>query len=238
VMARLRSDGSLDRSFAHDGLLRRPMPGYFDAWSALRPNGGLMLFGFTCCRFPSLPFVQRMSKSGHLERHYAAATKRSLHGLAGTRQEDPGWEQLSLVQQQGGAIEVFGGEEGMKGLGVKLRPDGSRDPSFGKGGVKKLGFEVTSAIPAGRGTALLAAYVYGRRSHSGYKVMRLLPDGRIDPGFGQVGLPGADNEGGVWITPQGKRAAIVFDPGLPFCRQGCEADPKLYRVVIPRRSGP
>lgn len=78
----------------------------------------------------------------------------------------------------------------------------------------------------------MTGYVIGRRD-SGYKAMRLRRDGRFDRSFGRVTLPGASNEEGLEIFSQGSGAALVFDRGIPFCRQGCAAEPKLFRVVDP-----
>lgn len=228
VLARLRQTGALDRSLGRGGIVRHPMPGFYDPAAEVEPNGGALLYGFVCCRFPSKPFVQRMAPNGNLRKHYAATTKRSLHGLYGTRHDDIGWDEMAVVGSPSGGVELFGGEYSHSVV-VRLRPDGSRDPRFGRGGVRMLDFGVSDATGDGRGGTFVVVY---RR---GYKVMRLRPDGRFDRGFGAVGLPRASNEEGLDIYPQGKGAAIVFDRGIPFCRQGCESSPKLYRVLDARR---
>jgi hypothetical protein len=228
VMARLRRDGSPDRSLGGDGIVRHPMPGFYDPAAEVEPSGGALLYGDVCCRFPDKPFVQRMAPNGHLRKRYAATTRRALHGLYGTRREDIGWEELAVVERPNGGVELFGGQYNWS-VAVRLRPDGSRDPRFGHGGVRMLKFGVSAATGDGRGGTLLAVY---RR---GYQVRRLRPDGHFDRGFGAVSLPRASNEEGVYIFGQDNGGAIVFDPGLPFCRQGCEAEPKLYRVLDPRR---
>jgi hypothetical protein len=230
VMARLRSDGSPDRSFGGDGIVRHPMQGFYSPSAEVEPSGGALLYGSVCCRFPSKPFVQRMSKSGHLRREYAAATKRALHGLYGTRKEDLGWDESAVVLRSDGRVEVFGGEY-RHSVAIRLLRNGKRDPGFGRRGVRTLGFEVSDAIADGRGGTLATGYTSGRRG--GYKVMRLRHDGRFDRGFGWVDLPHASNEEGLTILPQGQGGVLVFDRGIPFCRQGCPAEPKLFRVVDP-----
>jgi hypothetical protein len=228
VFARLRQNGSLDRSLGRDGIVRHPMPGFYDPAAEVEPDGGALLYGSVCCRFPSKPFVQRMAPNGKLRKRYAAATTRSLHGLYGTRRDDIGWSELSVVELPGGAVQLFGGGY-RHSVVVGLRPDGSRSPSFAHDGVRTLSLGVSGATGDGRGGTFVVAY---RR---GYEVMRMRPDGRFDRSFGAVDLPRASNEEGLDIFPQGKKAAIVFDRGIPFCRQGCEASPKLYRVLAPRR---
>jgi serralysin len=224
VMARLRSDGSVDRGFGGDGIVRHPMPGFYSPSAQVEPDGGALLYGSVCCRFPSKPFIQRMSKRGHLRRKYAAATKRALHGLYGTRKEDLGWDESAVVLRPDGRVEVFGGEYGHS-VAIRLLRNGERDPSFGLRGVRRLDFGVSDAIADERGGTL----VTGRGG--GYKMMRLRHDGRLDRSFGRVGLPHASNEEGVQIFRQGRGGALVFDRGIPFCRQGCPAEPKLFRVI-------
>lgn len=230
VMARLRSDGSPDRGFGGDGIVRHPMPGFYEPLAEVEPSGGALLYGSVCCRFPSKPFVQRMSKRGHLQRKYAAATRRALHGLYGTREEDIGWDESAFVLRPDGRAEVFGGDY-RRSVAVRLLRDGKRDPGFGRHGVRMLDFEVSDAIADQRGGTLMTGYVSERRG--GYKAMRLRHDGRFDRGFGWVDLPHASNEEGLEIFSQGPGAALVFDRGIPFCRQGCAADPKLFRVIDP-----
>jgi uncharacterized delta-60 repeat protein len=239
TFARLRNDGQLDPSFARGGLLRKAIPGYYDPAVSLRPDGVTTLYGLTCCRLPGVPFVWRMSRSGSLDGRYAAATKLSLHGLPGTRKHDIGWETISLVQQAGRKVLMFASGEGLEGelqgLAVKLRANGSRDTSFGKRGIKSLGFEVTDATPDGVGGTLLAGYLQLSKERTGEAVFRMRPDGRIDPSFGRVTLPRAGNQEGIEILSQGRGAAIVYDQGIPSCRESCEDDPKLYRVVESNR---
>ena len=230
VMARLRSDGSPDRGFGGDGIVRHPMPGFDGPLAEIEPSGGALLYGSVCCRFPSKPFVQRMSKRGHLQHRYAAATKRALHGLYGTRKEDIGWDESGVVLRPDGRVEVFGGDY-RHSVAIGLLRNGERDPSFGHRGVRTLKLGLPDAIADQRGGTLVTGYAVGRGS--GYKVMRLRHDGRFDQGFGRVGLPHASNEEGLEIFSQGRGGALIFDRGIPFCRQGCAAEPKLFRVVDP-----
>jgi hypothetical protein len=230
VIARLRGDGSPDRGLGGDGIVRHPMPGFYEPDAEVESSGGTLLHGSVCCRFPSKPFVQRMSRRGHLKHRYAAATRRALHGLPGTRQGDIGWEESAVVLRADGRVEVFGGRD-RRSVAVRLLRNGKRDPSFGRRGMRILGLQVSDAIADRRGGTLVTGYVSGRRS--GYKVMRLRRDGRFDRGFGWVDLPDASNEEGLELFPQGPNGVIVFDRGIPFCRQGCEATPKLFRVVDP-----
>jgi hypothetical protein len=227
VFARLRADGSHDRGFGGDGIVRRPMPGFYAPdGMEIEPDRGALLYGSVCCRFPSKPFVQRLSPRGQLRPRYAAATRRALHGLPGTRQGEGSWEETAVVRRPDGRVEVFGSDY-HRTVAVRLLRNGRRDPSFGRGGVRTFRPMISDAVADGRGGTLAVAYVRGR----GYEAMRLRPDGSFDRRFGWVDLPGAFNEGGMDIFSQGRGRAIVFSRGVGFCRQGCPAEPKLFRVV-------
>lgn len=230
VLARLHSDGSADRSLGGDGIVRHPMPGFYGSLAEIEPSGGALLYGETCCRVPSKPFVQRISERGHLQRRYAAATKRALHGLYGTRKDDFSWFHLAVVLRPNGKVEIYGGHD-RPSVAIRLLRNGKRDPSFGHRGVRMLKFGVTDAIAARHGGTLLTGH--DRRGVN--MVMRLRHDGRTDRGFGRVDLPNAFNEEGLELLPHGPRAALVFDAGFPSvgCRQACESRPKLFRVVAP-----
>jgi uncharacterized delta-60 repeat protein len=73
---------------------------------------------------------------------------------------------------------------------ARYEPNGSVDPSFGKDGEVKTGFQ-------GRWWSALAVALQAdgkivvagpRRPGSGWALVRYLPDGRLDPGFGAGGL--------------------------------------------------
>jgi hypothetical protein len=135
---------------------------------------------------------------------------------------------LTVVLRPDGRAEVFGGDY-PRSVAVRLRRNGKRDSSFGRRGVRMLRLAVSDAIADGRGGTLVTGY--GRKG--GYQVIRLRHNGRFDRDFGWVDLPHASNDEGLEIFSQGPGAALVFDRGLPFCRQGCAAEPKLFRVVDP-----
>ncbi len=231
VITRLRGDGSLDRSFAKAGVLRRPPLRSSEFSASLEPNGKILLQALAG-ELPGGLLIEGLSPRGKLLPRFARNATKALHGLKGTRPEDIGWNGFTLLPRRHGGVTVVGFPYEEHGSVAALLANGKADPSFANGGRRKLPFETTGAAPDGHGGGLLAGYLY-RGHQTGYKVAHLLPDGAFDKSFGFVGLPGASNEEGVFIQPAGPGAAIVYDPGLPFCRSACRPPkPKLYRVEL------
>jgi uncharacterized delta-60 repeat protein len=227
IFVRLRPDGSRDPRFGRDGLVRLRMPGYGGATATLAPEGTAILTGKRCCgeRSPTLPFVSRLSRRGRLDRSFAAAARRSLRGVPGTKIENFGWEGITPIFRSHGRLDVYAGTW-TQTVSVRLRRDGSRDSSFGHDGVSQIPLKFGDTASDGAGGAFVVGY---RRS--GYQVRRVRPDGSLDPAFGQVRLEGAYNEEGLSIFSQGRGRAIVLARDESVCRQVCPSNPKMFRVV-------
>ncbi|HKT83042.1 MAG TPA: hypothetical protein VJQ84_04315 [Solirubrobacterales bacterium] len=225
--ARLKPDGGLDRSFGRGGVVWLPQPAYFSPDQIVPARVGNFLAGTRpLSHEASVPFVTRLSDRGHLARRYAARTRRSLVGLPQTSREAIGWEGISLIPRGRGEVDVYGFFYNGKGVAVRLRPDGSRDRSFGHRGVASFPFDLNDVVSDGAGGALAVGYKRGR-----YGVSRVDPGGRIDRRFGRVALPGAYNEYGLEIYAAGRGAAVVLARGESVCRFGCPSEPKLFRVL-------
>jgi uncharacterized delta-60 repeat protein len=106
---------------------------------------------------------------------------------------------------------------------VRLRPDGSIDRSFGRGGIVVRGFGRGRPCAANRalvqpdGRILLAGYV-GRpgkeaRESSTFALMRLLPDGSPDPGFGRGGRLASRIRGSGEATDLALRGGRILATG-------------------------
>lgn len=225
--ARLKPDGGLDRSFGRGGVVWLPQPAYFSPDQIVPAHGGSFLAGTRPLRHEaSVPFVTRLSDRGHLARRYAARTRRSLAGLPQTNRQSIGWEGISLIPRGRRGVDVYGFFYNGKGVAVRLRPDGSRDRSFGHRGVASFPFDLDDVVPDGAGGAYAVGYKRGR-----YGVSRVNPRGRLDRRFGRVALPGAFNEYGLGILGAGRNAAVVISWGESVCRYDCPSEPKLYRVL-------
>jgi hypothetical protein len=226
TFVRLRSDGSRDPSFGRDGLVRMSMPGYGHAVATPGSGGSSILTGFRCCeRYPAFPFVSWLSRNGHLTRHFGETTSHSLHGVPGTKLSDYGWESVDVIPRAHGRIDLYAGTRA-QAVAVRLLPDGRRDRSFGRDGVRLIPLQEATAASDGYGGALVAGYGAG-----GFQVRRVGSDGRIDRRFGRVPLPDAYNEEGLDVVTQGRGSAIVLARDILFCRQVCPSDPKMFRVL-------
>lgn len=227
LFARLGHDGRPERSFGRGGEVWVSMRAYWvpDAVIPLR-GGSTWLAGFRERDYDNTaPYVIRLSKEGNIDRRFAAVARRSLTGLYETDRDAVGWEGLSLIPRSRGRVDLYG-HAYRKGVAVRLRRDGKRDRSFGRNGTLLLPFETTDVVADSSGGALAVGYRRGR-----YGVLRVGPDGRVDRGFGRVGLPGAYNEYGLAIFAAGGRGTYVLARGESFCRGSCPAEPKLYRLL-------
>jgi hypothetical protein len=226
LLARLRPDGKRDRGFGREGDAWFSLPAHYPPDQIVPFAGGNFLGGFRSRGYDaSAPYVMRLSNRGHLARRFAAEARRSLTGLYQTNRESVGWEDISLIPRAGGSLEVYGAAY-RKGVAVRLLSDGRRDRSFGRDGVILFPFELNDAVADGSRGTLAVGYKRGR-----YSVLRVDRWGQVDPRFGRVGLPGAYNEYGLQIFPAGKGSAVVLARGESTCRYGCEAEPRLYRVL-------
>ena len=117
---------------------------------------------------------------------------------------------VAIARQSDGKLLVAGKREGVTSgsLGVLMRrlPDGSPDPSFGKGGsIRVPSPEAIALDPTGR---ILLGGASPSKCHPGAVVRRLRPDGSPDPTFGgRCGTPvpfGIDQ-----ITVEGDGSLLV-----------------------------
>ena len=126
----------------------------------------------------------------------------------------------AVAIQPDGSIVAVGAAAGRTGTGefavARFLPDGSLDPSFGDGGL------VTTAIRGGHGdearSVAVAAngriVVAGTDSWERFAIARYLPDGSLDPSFGNDGIVGADfqpSDDIAWdvaLQPDGRIVAV------------------------------
>ncbi len=225
--ARLKSNGDLKRNFGRHGEVWIPRRAYYSPDQIVPAPGGSFLAGTRPRSYEgSAPFVTRLSGRGHLARRYAARAGRSLVGLPQTSRKSIGWEGISLIPRGRRGVDVYGFFYNGKGVAVRLRPDGSRDRSFGRRGVASFPFDLNDVVSDDAGGALAVGF---KRGH--YGVSRVDPGGRLDRRFGRVALPGAYNEYGLEIYASGRGSAVVLARGESVCRFGCPSEPKLFRVL-------
>ena len=109
----------------------------------------------------------------------------------------PDWASDVAIQRDGKIVAAgrsLPGEDESQGAEIALaryKPDGSLDPTFGEGGTVLTTFEDTagaSAVLIQADGKILAGGNTGSGLESDFALARYLPDGELDPSFGDGGL--------------------------------------------------
>jgi uncharacterized delta-60 repeat protein len=227
VVLRLRENGTRDRSFGGDGIVRPRLHGrYSPNLVATAPQGGILLSDSYCCGFGHEPYVVRLREDGKIDRRFGRQASRAMRRLP------PGESQVfteDMVVHPDGDIDVFGGLDfDRKAFALRLNPDGSRDSSFGHGGMRTLPWRLFAAAADGRDGTILDVY-----QHYGDVLYRVGPDLKVH-GAPHLRLYIGEEEGAP-IEAQPKGRIFVFDRGLGFCRQACQAIPRVDRLRLRSR---
>ena len=216
ALARYKTDGSLDSGFGAGGRVRTPMgSGGVGVYAmALQADGKVVAVGkqySTVSGHHSGQFaVARYLPSGQLDTGFGGGSGYVLLDYAG---KNDAAHAVALLPD--GKIVVAGQAADSSGQGfpalVRLNADGSLDASFGSGG-----WRVLSSVPTGAlyalalqpdGKLLLAGNAPDASfSYAAFLLARLLPDGGLDPEFGDGGLSTTEFGGDAWIR------ALVLQP--------------------------
>ncbi|MDB5337217.1 MAG: hypothetical protein JWN70_2836, partial [Planctomycetaceae bacterium] len=221
------ADGVLDAAFSGDGLKtiafnnggarRDEVTGL-----VVQPNGAIVVAGSAeVSRSGNYDFaVARVTAKGEMDKSFAGTGKRTVaFNLGGAR--DDGATSVALQGTDivmGGFAQVdFDGNFDF--AAVRLKSNGNLDKTFSKDGRQTAAFdlggtgddEAFAITPQANGRLVLAGFVQlTDTGNYDYGVVRLTPNGSIDPGFGvdgQVLMPidltgdGADVAYGVAIDP-------------------------------------
>jgi uncharacterized delta-60 repeat protein len=209
LIARLRQDGSLDRSFSGNGKAVVNPPGRQE-WHAasIGPDGSVVVVGQV--GFPSDFVVARIRPNGRLDPSFAGdgVVELDLSGSHDTA--------FAVVQQPDGRV-VVGGQGVPDGAIARLERDGSLDPSFSGDGKAKLPLGVHDLALLRDGSLLAVGDAAHPQVGTDLGVARLLPDGLPDPSFGDDG-------------------AQQFDFGRPFETGQSVAVQADGRIVVGGRS--
>lgn len=208
VLARYRPDGSLDPTFGDLGLVTTDLGGTDDAVKALalQDDGKIVAAGAqrNLSRGEGVFALARYEPDGILDGSFGS------DGIVIIRapNSDSNFADDVAIGADG-RIVATGPDRGRAPAGglragfavVRLLSDGSPDPTFGSGG-----WVQTDVIGGDARADALAVQADGRivvagTGASGFAVVRYLPDGLLDPSFG---------EGGQVITDFGDEE-IVFD---------------------------
>jgi uncharacterized delta-60 repeat protein len=184
-VARFNADGSLDPSFAGNGRVRNDFGGAEDALDvALQPDGKIVVVGGP--GIYGAPWaVARYDPTGNLDPSFDGDGK-VVTDFGGEAQGAWG-----VALQPDGKIVVAGwrGEQGgpaNRGIAVaRYLPNGSLDPSFSGDG---RSVEQLANSDTGRGVVLQPNGKIVVAGQTGgdpdFMLTRFLPDGRVDPSFG------------------------------------------------------
>ena len=203
-VARLNTDGSLDTTFNGTGLAMPAIPSITAGADAnailIEPDGRTVVVGVGR-RGPgnpvSYPVVVRFKVDGSLDNPFG-------NGGTGVYTFGTGSNEgaYSVAYDQNGKILVGGAYTpvSMSGAGfLRINPDGTLDTSFGSGGaVAVLGPAGANALALQPSGKILAGMF-------DFHVVRLFPDGSVDPGFSSPGVgtqPFAYSSGGI-VTQAG-----------------------------------
>lgn len=189
VVMRLRSTGAIDAAFGEDGIFRlkgsSATPG--PRALAVQADGGILVAGSSGHGWwPDLA-VARLADAGTLDLSF---------GTSGIGSADLGgpYEGVGAVALQPDGMIVAAGEVGQDFGIARYGPSGDLDPSFGNGGKVITSFDSLVApanalaiLPDGRLLAVGGGPSLAGVVSWGFDVARYLPDGTLDPSFGQGG---------------------------------------------------
>jgi uncharacterized delta-60 repeat protein len=214
LVARYTTDGHLDPTFNHDGVLQTNFGGREGASRlAIQPNGKIVVVGWARGRsdFDYRLAVARYTPRGYRDPTFDGDGKAILDVPAIFGRAE------SVAVQADGRI-VIGAEDGNSGYSlVRLMPDGSLDPSFGTGGIAHTDAIGSHNIALGstdlalQGDKILVCGVAGQPFDGfDFALARFDSDGSLDPTFADGGVArtdflGYDDEArALAVQPDGK----------------------------------
>ena len=226
ALARYNPDGSLDTGFGVGGTLRTFFGGNSEGANALviQPDGKIVAAGFSDGGSPGdLDFaLARYNADGSLDPSFSGGGFRTFFGGSSESAK-------ALVIQPDGKLVAAGFSNG-GGAGdfdfavARYSPDGNLDPSFGGGGFRTFlggsseGANALVIQPDGKLVAAGFSNAEGPANFD-FALVRYLPDGSLDTGFGFGGTLrtffGGDSEGAnaLVIQADGKLIAAGFSNG-------------------------
>jgi uncharacterized delta-60 repeat protein len=206
--------GDLDETFSGDGVVQGAEPG--DPRESINPTVAVPSDGSVVVA--GVRSVARYTAAGKLDRSFAGDGTTAVE-LARI---------VDLVVQPDGAVLLIGLTQ-LGGIGenefgfIRLRPDGTPDPTFdGDGGVS-LDIEGRSVLPSDLELDA-AGRIIGMGSGHGISVVRLLSDGSPDPSFSEDGraiLDGRYTGGKLAARPDGSlvvASSVEIEPPGSYAR--------------------
>lgn len=183
---RFLRDGTVDSTFAEDGLRLFPEP--FRSGSAysafLQPDGKLVLLISQFLGSDGDISLIRMDGEARLDSSFHQDGVLTLNNLPGTQ-----WGNKLVLLPDGKLLVSAVRNFGTEALFFRLRPDGEIDTSFGDEGFylnkSDEGINFNSVVVNSAGEVFAAGRVF--RGTNDFLIVKLTPDGDPDPNFGVDG---------------------------------------------------
>jgi len=197
VVIRYDTDGSLDDSFATNGIRRESSPGQYDRYNAvaIQPDGRILTAGRIFNGFNNHGILARYLADGSPDLSFGTNGRISIDA------QPAGAGFNAIVLQPDGSIVCVGNTTGPSGssayLLARYTVDGVLDPSFGNGGIVAYDFVLgfgdefaTSVALQQDGSIVVAGFVRGVDPFLPVRdmlVARFGSNGSIDGSFGTAG---------------------------------------------------
>jgi len=222
VVAKLTHDGSLDSTFGAGGVAIVEGRDYDFYDLIVQPDGKIIAVGRSAVNVVATgdPLIARFNTDGNLD---------ATFGSEGLVELDLDGRAAAVALQPDGKIVVGGGWGTYENLGVlRLLANGDLDFTFGTDGVTTVpnaGNDLVSDIAMQPdGSIVLVGTIdrFNEWDTQDMALVRLLPDGSLDPTFGDDGearidLGDAESGHGLALQPDGK-ILVAGDTLVPYDR--------------------
>lgn len=184
LLIRLLPDGSLDSTFNNGGfvIVRRLLKNTWLSCLALQADGNILVGG--AIDLPQQGLIARYDPSGKLDASFGD------NGFVSLMTQERSVTISQIVQHENGDLQAFGSSrDPMQCLSFKVRPDGKPDPGCNQHPCRQLptgrnASQWTSAQLQSDGKLVTAGTTLSG-IEADFVLARHLPDGDLDPFFGQ-----------------------------------------------------
>ena len=218
ALVRLTDAGALDPTFGVNGLVTTDLGGSEMAWAlALQVNGKLVVAARSYVAGADRLYLVRYLPDGTLDPAFGTG------GIVATPIDGSAGLPYGLAVQPDGRI-VAAGSRGPSGVDVvRYTAAGAPDSEFGTNGTVATPFGGVSGYASWYGVAVQPDRRIVVKANSGYGVelVRLTPNGTLDPMFGSGGhaqIPVPLTSTGMLLQPNGK----IVMAGLSTCGDSCD----------------